>query len=504
MQQPADDFLPKQLGLKYSPPAIILEYEVPSTKKLRRRFMPVRELSEYSDAEVVAQALVEHHTPYLDPKFIKFEQIVSLVSQLQEHLGTPVSPSLPSIKKSPAAQTAPTPSASAEKPKEPAPAAAASESLRKPAFSSLAPIARQSTPPPPASSPLEMPTSPMGDMGDAGSPMSSPTPEKDRAPTGSISSLAGAPALGGGKPKSSALSPRSPPSSGGDEERGEASPISGTLDLNRVPDHENRAYKARMEKDFLRNQVKPGDPGFQYDVQVDFSKDGGKERSDWDEDEDAESPSAPPAKPRQSSLPPAGSIGGSKAPAPSGGLGRLPPLGSPASPQSPPPADREDRLPPLGSPPLDQSRPGHEGDTGTPLEEEASFAPAGGRRLDVGSIPTTTGSAASRAGRAGDLSALEGLGDSPLDTPPPSRPAASRFGSSALGGRSLDGEEEALATPQKGNSLDAPPSGGAPLEAPLEPLDTLGMDDDFVDDDAGFETGKKPGGLEEDLEQENF
>jgi len=44
--------------------------------------------------------------------------------------------------------------------------------------------------------------------------------------------------------------------------------VPGDVDLNKVSDVENKRAKALMEEGFRRNQIKPGDPGYQYDVQV--------------------------------------------------------------------------------------------------------------------------------------------------------------------------------------------------------------------------------------------
>jgi centrosomal protein CEP19 len=46
-------------------------------------------------------------------------------------------------------------------------------------------------------------------------------------------------------------------------------------------------HKKKMDEKFHKNQLKPGDPGFQYDKRVDFSKKaGGKKDTSWDEDEE--------------------------------------------------------------------------------------------------------------------------------------------------------------------------------------------------------------------------
>ncbi len=41
-----------------------------------------------------------------------------------------------------------------------------------------------------------------------------------------------------------------------------------------------------MEQDFVKNVLKPGDKGFQYDKRVDFSKEVDKVDDGWDDEEE--------------------------------------------------------------------------------------------------------------------------------------------------------------------------------------------------------------------------
>lgn len=45
-----------------------------------------------------------------------------------------------------------------------------------------------------------------------------------------------------------------------------------------------------MDEKFLKNQLKPGDAGFQYDKRIDFTKQSAAHKKDtsWDEEEDEE------------------------------------------------------------------------------------------------------------------------------------------------------------------------------------------------------------------------
>lgn len=59
-------------------------------------------------------------------------------------------------------------------------------------------------------------------------------------------------------------------------------------DLNKLSDADLAAHKLAMDKDFNKNQLKPGDAGFVYDKVVDFSKQAGAgdlEDDSWGEDD---------------------------------------------------------------------------------------------------------------------------------------------------------------------------------------------------------------------------
>lgn len=53
--------------------------------------------------------------------------------------------------------------------------------------------------------------------------------------------------------------------------------------LNKLSDRELKKHKEQMESVFEKNNKKPGDKGFVYDIEVDFSQ---KEKKDsgWDDD----------------------------------------------------------------------------------------------------------------------------------------------------------------------------------------------------------------------------
>lgn len=59
-------------------------------------------------------------------------------------------------------------------------------------------------------------------------------------------------------------------------------------DLNKLDDFELDKRKADMDKDFEKNRLRPGDNGFVYDKEVDFT--GGKIESGWDDEDEYSDP----------------------------------------------------------------------------------------------------------------------------------------------------------------------------------------------------------------------
>uniref|UniRef100_A0A7S1LUL0 Centrosomal protein of 19 kDa n=1 Tax=Alexandrium catenella TaxID=2925 RepID=A0A7S1LUL0_ALECA len=78
------DVCPKRFGLNYDPPSIILEYLQVSTGKLFHRRIGLRRLRANSDPARVAEKLRQKNKALLAEDRVSFEQIVSLVSRLQE------------------------------------------------------------------------------------------------------------------------------------------------------------------------------------------------------------------------------------------------------------------------------------------------------------------------------------------------------------------------------------------------------------------------------------
>ena len=63
----------------------------------------------------------------------------------------------------------------------------------------------------------------------------------------------------------------------------------GDMDMNKLNDSELQFEKAKMNKDFLSKQIKPGDPDYEYDKEVDFGSGKlGAVECDWDESENSD------------------------------------------------------------------------------------------------------------------------------------------------------------------------------------------------------------------------
>ncbi|XP_062869192.1 centrosomal protein of 19 kDa [Trichomycterus rosablanca] len=76
----------KQCGVNFNPPSIILIYENKDSSKLRKRVMPVRNFSQYSDCSRAAERLKHNarHAPYLET--VSLEQLVRLHTVLRDHM----------------------------------------------------------------------------------------------------------------------------------------------------------------------------------------------------------------------------------------------------------------------------------------------------------------------------------------------------------------------------------------------------------------------------------
>ncbi|KAK2906585.1 hypothetical protein QQF64_019800 [Cirrhinus molitorella] len=76
----------KRCGVKFIPPSIILIYENKNTSKIRKRVIPVRNFSQYSDCARAAERLKHHvrHSVYLES--VSLAQLERLHLILRDHL----------------------------------------------------------------------------------------------------------------------------------------------------------------------------------------------------------------------------------------------------------------------------------------------------------------------------------------------------------------------------------------------------------------------------------
>ncbi|MEQ2254986.1 Centrosomal protein of 19 kDa [Ilyodon furcidens] len=79
-------FEAKRCGVQFSPPSIVLIYVHTDTKKMRKRIIPVRNFSKYSDYSVAAERLKNHprHRDYLDQ--VPQSQLEKLHIILRDHM----------------------------------------------------------------------------------------------------------------------------------------------------------------------------------------------------------------------------------------------------------------------------------------------------------------------------------------------------------------------------------------------------------------------------------
>ncbi|CAN9500656.1 unnamed protein product [Ophioblennius macclurei] len=79
-------FKAKRCGVQFSPPSIVLIYERSDMEKLRKRIIPVRNFSQYSDYSAAAERLKNHprHKDYLEG--VSQNQLEKLHIILQDHL----------------------------------------------------------------------------------------------------------------------------------------------------------------------------------------------------------------------------------------------------------------------------------------------------------------------------------------------------------------------------------------------------------------------------------
>ncbi|XP_036969615.1 centrosomal protein of 19 kDa [Acanthopagrus latus] len=79
-------FEAKRCGVQFSPPSVVLIYEDKETKRVRKRIIPVRNFSKYSDHSMAAERLKNHprHRDYLEG--VSQSQLEKLHIILRDHM----------------------------------------------------------------------------------------------------------------------------------------------------------------------------------------------------------------------------------------------------------------------------------------------------------------------------------------------------------------------------------------------------------------------------------
>eukprot|EP00403_Amphidinium_massartii_P015244 CAMPEP_0178426962 /NCGR_PEP_ID=MMETSP0689_2-20121128/29501_1 /TAXON_ID=160604 /ORGANISM="Amphidinium massartii, Strain CS-259" /LENGTH=280 /DNA_ID=CAMNT_0020048657 /DNA_START=20 /DNA_END=859 /DNA_ORIENTATION=- len=236
------DVTPKRFGLNYDPPSIILEYLHTDTGKLFHRRIGLRRLRPGADAERVAEKLRQKNDVLLAEDKVSFEQLVSLIKKLQAGL--------------------PDSSCSGGAPEE-------------------------------VKAPVE--SSGKAEMTIHVRCMSGQTVKVSASPGDAVAKVKAAlqQQLGVAEQQqelvfgSTTLSDDARALQGyGIRDGAELSLVAldySAMDLNKLSDEELNKHKALMDVQFLKNQRKPGDPDFVYDVQVDFEPDANSPCG-WDSD----------------------------------------------------------------------------------------------------------------------------------------------------------------------------------------------------------------------------
>ncbi|KAI8907655.1 CEP19-like protein-domain-containing protein [Powellomyces hirtus] len=224
---------PKTFAVRYNTPALVLFYTARDTGRSRRRSMPLRATDKSTTGEIV-QKLRDRHNAYL--RTVKVEQLKRLVALVHKPGATGPNPNT-----NPQVIAAPDTTSWL---KSDAKLASAAPSM----LGGLPPLSKK-----PASL------------------------EGVKSSGVLLDSLLSKARAGDVKPL---------------QKTGEAPPmkIDGTKDLNKLGDKELSDIKDAMNTDFEKNRVKPGDPGYVYDVQKSFGP--AVEANDWDDESDVEVPSA--------------------------------------------------------------------------------------------------------------------------------------------------------------------------------------------------------------------
>ena len=283
-------FKARRYALRKQPDAaIFLEYS-DIEGKTRVRTVHLKQLSSSDDAEKLTEKVMRAFPRRLDPSTVKKEQVLQLVIRL---LGHPESPLLmPSTTpKLPPSNLKPKEESEEEFEEE-----FVEEEVDEEEEEEEAPWSKK----PSAPSPIQV-QEPLGDD------LEDMLADLDRelgSGGGSKPAPAPLPSLPAPTMPPSALPRFTPPVRKEEvEEDGDFLvldvDVDGDRDLNKVTDMELKMAKQKMDEEFNKKRLLPGDPGFEYDKQIEFGPPTAK--NEWDDDDDDDEIIAPPPKPVQPS-----------------------------------------------------------------------------------------------------------------------------------------------------------------------------------------------------------
>mmetsp|Transcript_138609 Transcript_138609/g.345703 ORF Transcript_138609/g.345703 Transcript_138609/m.345703 type:complete len:251 (-) Transcript_138609:56-808(-) len=213
----------RRFGLNFDPPSLVLEYERLSSGRLFHRRIGLRRLDPGADAVRTAEKLRRQNEALLAEDQVPFEQLVSVITRLQHKGDVP-----------------------AEKDKAEQPKAAMAPSASKAEVEAEAECMTKMEPKRKAEEEVEQGVE-----------------DKEQE----------------GKQAQETAHDESPRAR---EDEGVC--IDGDMDLNKLSTEDLDKMKRSMDVEFFKNQVKPGDSRFQYDVRVDHVVDDDAASCGWDSD----------------------------------------------------------------------------------------------------------------------------------------------------------------------------------------------------------------------------
>jgi len=243
----SNDYVPKRFGLKFDPPTVILEYLIPSSGKLYHHKMKLLKLKGDSDTDDMIDYLKNKHATYFFNNKLSETQLRNLIEKLKKRVAA--ESGLGTSKK---------------------------ENTATGGLGKLAPLA---------------PNSNKTNTNKTNSFWESENDAPKSSSLGSKSSMMSS--TGFNKKEEKKPEVKKSGSANGfwdfeeigldedDDEEDEEKVDYNSTNLNKLSKAELDKHKAKMDKNFVKNQKKPGDKDFVYDKQEEFHP---QEENEWDED----------------------------------------------------------------------------------------------------------------------------------------------------------------------------------------------------------------------------